>query len=1337
MKKFYLGMDIGTNSAGIACTDENYRLVRASGKDCWAVRLFPEGNTAEGRRMFRTARRRLERRKQRIGFLQALFAPFIEDKIFFIRLNNSAYFADDKAEVLGGDKNSLFADGGYTDKQYHNDFPTVYHLRSALQDKPFSDLRLYYLAIHHIVKYRGHFLFNGGMEEVRDIKRLYNELNDTCAELYSECEVIPDFSIDFAQKAKDIILDGRMGFRDKQASLEALFGKDILTKEIIKGIIGGKLSPKILFGEEYKSEKSFSFRDLTDEAFEAMQSVYGDYFTLLEKIKAVYSYIVFEKLLVGQPNISAAMINLYETHKNDLILLKKFLRENASENVYRTFFKSAKQKANYANYIGYTKKGGDKIKVKLCNDADFFAELKKLILNLEDVKDAETQRVILQKIESGVFLPKILHSDNGLIPHQVNEEELVRIVENMVANHSETKEIADKILSIFRYKIPYYVGPLTGKNSWVVRSDEKITPWNFDEVVDKAQSNENFMRCMTGKCSYLYCEDVLPKNSIIYQKYDVLNQLNKLRINDVPISVALKQKLYQGLFLKKKKVTDKTIVAFLLKEGIISEAEKSTVKLTGKDGDFKASMSSYLRLKEILGDFVDEDLRKGSGVCENIILWHTLNTDKNIVVELILKNYGEIDEIKAHIKELKGLSFQKFGRLSEKLLTGLTVSVPAIGENLCILDIMFETNQNINEILHNDLYQFLKLIQAENGELNNDVQYEDLEKLYISPAVRRGVWQSLCMADEYIKAIGRIPDKIFIEVTREEGLKSDLGRTQSRKNRLIELYKKISGSEYDEVCKELNDEGITDLRLRQERLYLYFRQLGCCMYSGQRINLSEINTDLYDVDHILPRAYIKDDSLDNKVLVLRSKNAEKRDIYPLPQGFSNRQSFWKMLLQKGLISDLTYNRLTRTEPLNEDDYNSFINRQKTITDQTAKVVAELLKRKYPNSKIVYSKAKNVNDFKNKFDLFKCRITNDLHHARDAYLNVVVGNVFDTCFSSPLAMFRKDGDVWRTYNLKTMFTRNVAGAWDENSLATVKAVYSKCSMSVTRYAFCGKGGFYDQTVYPHNDSRSKIPRKGSGPLSNIQRYGGYSGLATSYFAVVQSEGKKGKLIKTIEAIPVLTCKQMNGDEAFLLSYFEGKGLSNPKILVPRIKINQLVSYNGMPVYITGVSDTRILVQNAVQLYTDNKTDEYVKALSEFYERNRTDIDKITEEVFIIKTNRMGEVKLKIDGESNIGFYSYLIKKIENKIYSGIGYCATYKKILTDGFETFKALTVAKQVKVLLQILNFFQCNAQLSDLQLIGGSKLNGKLNFSNNISDVDFKIIYQSPCGLTVRERRV
>ena len=71
--------------------------------------------------------------------------------------------------------------------------------------------------------------------------------------------------------------------------------------------------------------------------------------------------------------------------------------------------------------------------------------------------------------------------------------------------------------------------------------------------------------------------------------------------------------------------------------------------------------------------------------------------------------------------------------------------------------------------------------------------------------------------------------------------------------------------------------------------------------------------------------------------------------------------------------------------MGEEDFNEFVNRQLVVTNQTVKAVAELLARKYGpcGTKIVYSKAGHVNDFKQQYDIVKCRETNDLHHARDA------------------------------------------------------------------------------------------------------------------------------------------------------------------------------------------------------------------------------------------------------------------------------------------------------------------------------------------------------------------
>ena len=56
--------------------------------------------------------------------------------------------------------------------------------------------------------------------------------------------------------------------------------------------------------------------------------------------------------------------------------------------------------------------------------------------------------------------------------------------------------------------------------------------------------------------------------------------------------------------------------------------------------------------------------------------------------------------------------------------------------------------------------------------------------------------------------------------------------------------------------------------LKSDKLYLYFTQFGKCMYTGENIDLGDLfNKNLYDIDHIYPQSKIKDDSLDNRVLV--------------------------------------------------------------------------------------------------------------------------------------------------------------------------------------------------------------------------------------------------------------------------------------------------------------------------------------------------------------------------------------------------------------------------------------------------------------------------------------
>lgn len=130
-KKYYIGLDVGTSSVGFAVTDTNYNLIRKGKKDFWGIRLFNEGKTAEERRLFRCSRRRTQRKKERINLLKDLFETEIlkVDEGFFQRISQSMYHYDDKTEQQ---KNSLFNDTSFIDKDYYKIYKTAFHLRNAL-----------------------------------------------------------------------------------------------------------------------------------------------------------------------------------------------------------------------------------------------------------------------------------------------------------------------------------------------------------------------------------------------------------------------------------------------------------------------------------------------------------------------------------------------------------------------------------------------------------------------------------------------------------------------------------------------------------------------------------------------------------------------------------------------------------------------------------------------------------------------------------------------------------------------------------------------------------------------------------------------------------------------------------------------------------------------------------------------------------------------------------------------------------------------------------------------------------------------------------------------------
>ena len=246
--EYFIGLDLGTNSVGWAVTDKEYKLQKINGKHMWGIHLFEEGKTAAERRLARSARRRRDRQVQRIKLLQELFSEEITkiDPGFFLRLKDSFFLKEDKSEIQ---TNTLFNDKDYKDKDFHKEYPTIYHLRLAfINGRGIKDPRLLYLAVSHIIKNRGHFLFeNFNADEVG------SNFKDRLVDLADCLKNNLDLEISFHEPdvIKSLLQNDDLKLRDKVKELLKQFDaedSDAL-KEIMILMAGGKGSLVKIFGD--------------------------------------------------------------------------------------------------------------------------------------------------------------------------------------------------------------------------------------------------------------------------------------------------------------------------------------------------------------------------------------------------------------------------------------------------------------------------------------------------------------------------------------------------------------------------------------------------------------------------------------------------------------------------------------------------------------------------------------------------------------------------------------------------------------------------------------------------------------------------------------------------------------------------------------------------------------------------------------------------------------------------------------------------------------------------------------------------------------------------------
>ena len=1225
--KYYIGVDIGTNSVGWAVIDENGNLLKKGKHHLWGSRLFDQAQTAQNRRNYRSSRRRYNKRRQRIGLLRLIMSDMVleVDPSFFIRLEKTTFLdKEDKKAILKDNYKmnyNLFCDEDYNDKDYFKVYPTIYHLRKKLcESDEKADPRLIYLALHHIVKYRGNFLYEGQelhlepSNKEEDLKILFNMLSKNNDTTYD----ISDEQIQFILKTVVENISKTAKVDECMSHLKLNSEDKKIVKEFMRGLVGNKFNVSKLYMHE---DLQFDDEDLklqfSDKSYEEKimeyENVLEEKMEFIDLMQQFYSWIELSKIVGSDSqhaSISGAMVNIYESHREDLRTLKEVMLKIGKKEYDEMFKPTSKNVVNYYNYVNPVACSGDKTD-------GFYKYVKKAIEKSDDSRKDE----ILQKIANETYMLKQTSKNNAYIPYQMQKDELIKILDHQEKYYPVLKENRDKIISILEFRIPYYYGPLDGNKQfgWLIKKkgkeNERILPWNHQEIVDVQETAAQFIKKLTNYCTYLPIEKVMPQKSLTCSMYEVLSEVNKIRIDGKLLPIDTKNRLIEDLFFKRKTVKEKDLINWL------KQNQLTVGEITGyqKEKAFSSSLAPWIDFKEIFDEINDSNY----DLIEKIIEDMTIFNEGSILKERLKKAYN-LDQNK--VKKIMKLKYSGWSRLSKKLINGIRAD-NKFGSSVSILDVMKESHMTLMEIINDQDLGFKQIIEKENFKNETgSFEYEDIENLAGSPALKRGIWQTLQVIEEIKNYMGHEPKNIYIEFAREEQEKV---RTTTRVKKLKSIYNDIKNQldvHGKEVYSNLNKQD--EKSSIEKRLYLYYTQLGKCMYSGESLDIDKLSN--YEIDHIFPRTLTSDDSLDNLVLVKKKENQRKLDDLVLPLEIRNKMEvFWKKLYDNGLITQTKYYRLMRDE-FRRDQIDKFINRQLVETRQIIKHVANIIENHYEDTKVFTVRANLSHEFREKYGIYKNRNVNDFHHAHDAYIACIIGRYIQIRFPGLEAKYVYGQYMQNVKKTKNNIDKENHGfiinsmkyecidedtgevIWNPERILDYIKCFNYRDVYITKKLDTNNDKLFDVKILKNDKNSLKGETFAKIPVNklrkDIHKYGGFSSLKNDIVAV---EGKKGKKIeRKVVNLPILLRNASTEEQQNYI--MENNAYSDVKI-IKKIKKNQLIEIDGICYYLRSADE----LDTAYQLILSRDDNEMVYCIDRaiqtndfsYFDNKKENIDKL--------------------------------------------------------------------------------------------------------------------------------
>ena len=334
-------------------------------------------------------------------------------------------------------------------------------------------------------------------------------------------------------------------------------------------------------------------------------------------------------------------------------------------------------------------------------------------------------------------------------------------------------------------------------------------------------------------------------------------------------------------------------------------------------------------------------------------LWHTIYSIKDLdeCKNALVKRFGFNQEI---AEKLSRIDFNKqaFGNKSNKAMRKI---LPFLMEG-------YDYSQSCSLAGYNHSNSLIK------DEIEQQITIDKLELLpkntLRQPIVEKILNQMINVVNAILEQHGK-PSEIRVELARELKQSKDERNDADLQN---SKNKKLN----EEIGKKLTELGLPATKRYIQKYKFIFPSLSKnlkeakvnnqCIYCGETFNLTEaLSGDAFDVDHIVPKALLFDDSQTNKVLVHRKCNSTKTNQtaydYIATKGeeaarvYSERVDDW---FKRGIIS---YSKMQRLKVSHKE----YLERKKLgkETETDKKLWENFIDRQLRDTQYISRKAREI------------------------------------------------------------------------------------------------------------------------------------------------------------------------------------------------------------------------------------------------------------------------------------------------------------------------------------------------------------------------------------------